>query len=204
LEVNPTFEILEALAWQDYYFPLKVRNDIPYGTYSGEIIVQRVNYTLKYNDLPLTFQIEVKPSILVQDIQVPTEIVQNQHLFIAIKIANNKITPISIKIIGSGGAFNYFEDSFTINPAETTTLNIPLVYNANPWDSGSRSYTLEIYYLNSTSYSLVSSNTYQIEVNYSTNNILLGFILPATIIGIIVIYFLWFREKKRREQKKLK
>jgi len=204
LKENPIFQVLEPLTWQEYYFPLIVKKDIPYGIYEGEIIVQRVNYTLNYNFLPLTFQIEVKPSITVQDIQVPTAILQNQQSFSTIKIENNKITPINIRIVGYGSGFNYFEGNFTINPAETKIISVPIVYNTNPWDSGSRSYTIEIYYLNSTSYSLVSSNTYQVAIEYSTNNILLGFILPAAIVAIIIIYFLWLREKKKQEQKKLK
>jgi len=205
LEENPTIQLLQPLAWQEYYFPLIVKSDIPYGTYSGEIIVERVNYTLDYDSNPLTFQIEVKPPTEVNSIHVPSIMVQQQQLFITIEIQNNKIAPITIKVVGSGDGFNDIEEIFIINAGQTETINTPLSYFVNPWDSGPREYTIEIYYLNKSSqFTLISSNIYQIDIVYSFNNIILGFILPATLIAIVVIWVLWRRDKKRREQKKLK
>jgi len=205
LKTNLMFQVLDPLAWQEYSFPIEVRADIPYGIYSGTIIVQRVNYTLQHDNAPLTFQIEVKPSVNLQNIQAPPELVQNQRSFAAITLENNKATAISVKVVGYGTGFNYLEESFTLNPAETKVMNVPLAYYISPWDTGIRSYTLEIYYLNSTSqYALISSNTFQIEIIYSSNNILLGFVLPAVVIAAVVIYTLWLRDKKKREQKKLK
>ena len=205
LEVNPTIEVLQPLAWQEYYFPLILKNGIPYGTYSGEIIVERVNYTLEYDEAPLTFQIEVKPPTTIKSIHVPSTMVQQQQSLISIEIQNNKVTPITIKIVGSGSGFKEIDEVFIINPGQTETLNIPLSYFVNAWDYGPRDYTVEIYYLNQTSqYKLISSTIHQIDVNISLHNILLGFILPATLIAIIVVWFLWRRDKKKRERKKLK
>lgn len=205
LKADPMFQILDALVWQEFSFPLEVRPDIPYGVYSGTIIVQRVNYTLDYEGDPLTFEIEVKPSVNLQNIQAPPQLVQNQRSFAAITLENNKATAISIRIVGYGTGFTSLDETFTINPAETKVINIPLAYYTSPWDSGIRSYNLEIYYLNATSqYTLISSNTFQIEIVYSGNNILLGFVLPAVVIAAIIIYVLWLRDKKKREQKKLK
>ncbi len=205
LEENPTIQILQPLAWQEYYFPLIVKTDIPYGTYSGEIIVERVNYTLEYDDNPLTFQIEVRPPTDVSDIQVPSDLVQQQQSMISVTIQNNKITPSTIKIIGSGEGFTDFEEIYTITPGQTEIINIQLSYFVSPWDSGLRELTLEIYYLNESSqYTLISSNTHQINIASSINNILLGYFLPTTLIAVVVVWILWRRDKKRRERKKLK
>ena len=205
LKANPMFQILDPLVWQEFSFPIEVRADIPYGTYSGTIIVHRVNYTLEYEDDPLTFQIEVKPSVSLQNVQAPPELVQNQRSFASITLENNKATAISIRIVGYGTGFTSLEENYTVNPAETKIINIPIAYYTSPWDSGIRSYTLEIYYLNTTSeYALISSNTFQIEITYSSNSILLGFVLPAVVIAAVIIYILWLRDKKKREQKKLK
>ncbi|MDD1776591.1 MAG: hypothetical protein LUQ65_00355, partial [Candidatus Helarchaeota archaeon] len=205
LKANPMFQILDPLVWEEFSFPIEVRADIPYGIYEGVIIVQRVNYTLAYESEPLTFEIEVKPSVNLQNIQAPPGLVQNQRSFAAITLENNKATAISIRIIGYGAGFTYLEESYTINPAETKTINVPIAYYTSPWDTGVRGYTLEIYYLNATSqYTLISSSTFQIEIIYSINDIFLGFVLPAVVIAAVIIYLFWLRDKKKREQKKLK
>ncbi|NVM31154.1 MAG: AGE family epimerase/isomerase [Candidatus Helarchaeota archaeon] len=205
LEENPTIQVLQPLAWQEYYFPLIVKNDIPYGLYSGEFIVERVNYTLDLEGTPLTFQIEVVPATEVNSIQAPTEMVQNQQSLIAIELQNNKASSITIKIVGYGDGFNDYEEIITIGPAKTETINTPIIYYKNPWDSGMREYTIKIYYFNESSeFMLISSNTYQIYIDYSVNSIFFGFVLPSVIIAVIIIWILWQREKKKRERKKLK
>ncbi len=205
LKENPTIQVLPALSQQVYYYPLYLKEGIPYGTYSGEIIVQRVNYTLDFNGEPLTFQIEVRPTTQIIHIQLPSEIAQNQQTITAIEIQNNKLTSITIKVIGFGDGFNYYEGIFSIDPAESSTINTPIIYYKSPWDAGLREYTIEIYYLNtSDEFELISSNTFQINIKFSTNNILLGFILPSVAIAVIIVWFLLYRDKKKRERKKLK
>ncbi|NVM52832.1 MAG: AGE family epimerase/isomerase, partial [Candidatus Helarchaeota archaeon] len=138
LEENSMVQVLQPSTWQEYYFPLIVKNDIPYGVYSGEIVIERVNYTLEFENASLTFQIEVKSSIEVTSIHVPSELAQNQGSFIAIEVQNNKVTQLHIKIVGYGDGFNNQEEIFMIDPAETETINIPLRYYKNPWDTGIR------------------------------------------------------------------
>ncbi|HUY00504.1 MAG TPA: AGE family epimerase/isomerase [Candidatus Deferrimicrobium sp.] len=205
LQVNPYILTLPELTDQDYYIPLYVKDNVPYGVYSGEIIIQRVNYTLKYEGASLTFQIEIKPSIEVETVHLPSTLGQNQQSMTTIRITNNKVSATVVRIIGYGDGFNYFERNITINPAETKVINTPIIYYTNPWDTGNYEYSLEIYYLNNSSeFSLVDSTTFQITITYTINNILLGFILPSAIIAIIVIWILWQREKKKRARKKLK
>ncbi|MHA1356940.1 MAG: AGE family epimerase/isomerase [Candidatus Helarchaeota archaeon] len=205
LKEKPSTLVLEIFTQQEYYIQLEVKDNIPYGIYSGEIIVKHVNYTLTYEDEPLTFQIEVKPSAELLEVQVPSIMIQNQRSISSIHIQNNKISSINIKVIGHGDGFNNFEGEFSINPAELKVINAPILYYKNPWDSGLREYTIEIYYLNSSSmYSLISTKIFQIEIKYSLNNVLLGYVLPSLIIAIAVIYIFWYLDKKKRKRKKLK
>lgn len=205
LETNPTIQLLQPLAWQEYYFPLILKNNIPYGIYSGEIIVERVNYTLKYNDANLTFQIEVKPPTQVVDIRLPSNLAQNQRSILVIELHNYRTSTTTIRIVGHGTGFNSIDEFITLDPGQTETFNLPLIYYTSPWDVGQRDYNIEIYYLNQSSqFALISSNNYQILVNYSLTNVLIGFILPATILAIAVFYIFWYRDKKKRERKKLK
>ncbi|MFX1297137.1 MAG: hypothetical protein ACFFD2_20075, partial [Promethearchaeota archaeon] len=205
LKQNPTIQIIPKNTYQKYYFALETKDNVPYGVYSGEIIVQRVNYTLDFEGEPLTFQIEIKPSLEVVKVQAPSKLLQNQRSAAVIEIQNNKESSITIKIVGYGDGFNNYEEIFFINPTEAKTINTPIIYYKNPWDAGLREYTIEIYYLNSSSeYSLISLNTFQINIIYSVNNILLGFVLLSIIIVIAVIWIFWYRDKKKRERKKLK
>jgi len=205
LEENPLIQTLQPLAWQEYYFPLIVKSNIPYGLYSGEIIIERVNYTLTYNDAPLTFQIEVKPPTEVLEVNVPSSLAQNQRSMFTVNFHNYKTTPSIIKIVGYGSGFNTIEETITISPGEIEAFNFLITYNALPWDIGLHEYTIEIYYLNESSqFTLINSNIYQVTLSYSLNNILLGFVLPGTLAAILVIWILWHRDKKRRERKKLK
>ncbi len=205
LKFNRTIQVLPIFSQDVYYFPISVKDNIPYGVYSGEIIVTRVNYTLTFNLNPLTFQIEVKPSLELGYVSAPTEILQNQQGVTAIQLTNNKQSSITVKIVGYGEGFNSYEAIYNIDPTQTRTINTPIIYYKSPWDTGLREYTIEIYYLNESSqFSLISSNIVQIEVKYSINNILLGYVLPSIIVAIVVIFLFWYRDKKQREKKKLK
>ncbi|MHA1252038.1 MAG: hypothetical protein ACTSRP_18770, partial [Candidatus Helarchaeota archaeon] len=208
LEPIHLFKILLPNESRDFYITIVPINSVPYGEYTGTLIVKRQNYSLLYQgNEKYEFSIEITPIINISRYVVSNSILQGQNGYISLFLENFRASESKISVV------YYWEGSNDIHVVNYTLsgyyedeyLYLPFSYNALPWDYGQRVLNVQIYYIDENGNSIQIFYSQEIiEVEISTLGVFIDYLLPFIIICLVpfILFYLIFRRKE--EKKKLK
>ncbi len=141
-------------------------------------------------------------TIFLNDVRF--SILQNEKFTLSLTLRNNRLESIDVKLSlknaqGFLSGFSLTEEEARIAPQSTADLTLTIIHHTSiPYDSGTKTFSLviEIPKLN-------VKEEYEITVNvgFSPNNILVGFVIPSLLIFLppIFAFFNW----RKKEQVKI-